>query len=245
MFIVDRHHLVLTAWSHLRRTLAEAPRLISLDHHTDTSPSFRNHLNGLGSLPAIQKEELREKLVRALDFRNSESIFSGIKKLNNDEHIVAAIQSDIISSAFVVAHKAANTDVQTYHAHRIACWSVDSTACASDVSREDCDRVLTSEFLTSAISRFDQILAQVGESPLLATPYILDIDLDYFNTAKGLSPLDSNVFRSLWHNASLVTIATEPDYVDHCALDPDLDSAWILEKLQNLIWLPTQPEKTP
>lgn len=37
---VDLHHQVLTAWASYRSTLAEAPAVVTFDHHTDTLPAF-------------------------------------------------------------------------------------------------------------------------------------------------------------------------------------------------------------
>lgn len=235
MYIVDRHHLVLPAWAELRRSTAEAPRLISLDHHTDTSPSFRRHLNSLPPISQFERDNLHSQLVSSLDFQDPSRLKEALLKLNNDEHVVAAIQSGIISSAFVIAHKATNTDLQTYKTHRIACRSVDSTATSNIVSRTDCDRALESIFLRASVEGFDLLLKEAGEDPLLSKPYILDIDLDYFNTKQSIQPKDSSFFRTLWKNATLVTIATEPDYVTHCAQDPELDSTWLLEELKKLV----------
>lgn len=210
-YIVDSHNKVLKAWAECRAKLSAAPRLLTLDHHTDTSKPFRNFLKGNPN-----EETLRTQWLSEIDFRNSASVDLAIQRLGNDEHIVAAIKSDIISSAFVIAHNAANTGLDIYREHQIACRNV-----------TDPNSVLESQFLDNCISEFEKILS----APLLSQPYILDIDLDYFNTKKSVNPNDPRKTQSLFRGAALVTIATEPEYVKSCSLEPGLEAESLLSAL--------------
>lgn len=216
--IVDSHHKVLPSWAKYRKTLKKAPRLITLDHHTDTSPPFRRFINKHHKNEDFLK--VQSQYLNSIDFRNSDSIKNALEKLNNDEHIVAAIKTGIISSAFVIAHSAADTNLETYKEHKIACRNI-----------LDHNTVLESSVLNKALCEFDNLLEQALETQVFKTPYILDIDLDYFNTFKSVDPEDAHVFKKLIKNAGLITIATEPEYVKHCSLDKGLTSDFLLKTL--------------
>jgi hypothetical protein len=40
VYVTESHHHVLHAWAELRCSLDKAPRLFTLDYHTDTRPTF-------------------------------------------------------------------------------------------------------------------------------------------------------------------------------------------------------------
>lgn len=235
LIVVDSHHKVLSAWAKYRHTQKRPPRLLTLDHHTDTSKPFRNYLNSKYESNDAQIETQRRLLLNAIDFRKTDSVANAIEKLSNDEHIVTALKSDIISSALVLAHNAYDTDLAIYKEHRIICRSVDRKPNSKKILRSDCDNALESFFLNEMLVSFNDLLVAASESPLHEGPYILDIDLDYFNTLKSISPDDSDTIRNLAKNAGLITVATEPDHVRNCALDFELKSETLLSQLQKLM----------
>lgn len=230
LVIVDKHSLVLEAWASYRATLESAPRLLSLDHHTDTSRPFRRWLN---AADPVRAEAQRSQWLAEIDFRDQGTVRDAISRLDNDEHILTAIKSDIISMAGIIAHNARDTELATFIEHRIACYSLGRSA--REATREECDRAMESGFLTEALRALDSILLEANEIPTTAGPYIFDIDLDYLNTRKSLEPLDSSRFTALAQGAGLITIATEPDYVRHCAMDPGLSAEEILQAVLVLI----------
>lgn len=234
MIVVDSHHKVLHAWAEYRRTLEKPPRLLTLDHHTDTSKPFRNYFNGKYGPDHEQTETLRASLLAAIDFKSASSITNAIEKLSNDEHIVTAIKSGIISSALVLAHNAYDTDLATYKEHKIICRSVDRKPNSKKLLRSDCDIVLESFFLNDALASFNDLLAAAAEPALHEEAYILDIDLDYFNTLKSISPDDTSTIKKLAQHAGLVTVATESMHVKNCALDLGLTSEILLASLQKI-----------
>jgi hypothetical protein len=232
--VVDSHHKAIAAWANCRASKNVAPRLITLDHHTDTSKPFRNYLNTHYGRDYEFAENLRANWLQDLDFRNSQTVDLAISKLSNDEHIITAIKTDIISSAFVVAHNAINTDFSVYKEHKVVCRGVDK-GLKDNNTRASYDEVLESPFLDWALSSFNEILIQARELQLHQSPYILDIDLDYLNTFKSVQPKDSNTLRQLAAGADLITLATEPEYVKSCAIDQGLNSEYLLDQLRALL----------
>ena len=85
------------------------------------------------------------------------------------------------------------------------------------------------------MAAFDDLLQAEGQAPLLAAPYILDIDLDYFNTFASTTPSDKSALQELAKGASLITIATEPGHVRACSLDGGLTSELLLPKVVELL----------
>ena len=233
--IVESHHHALSAWAEYRCTLKGPPRLLTLDHHTDTSKPFRNFLTAKFGANSPEVSKLGATWLREVDYRNPDSIVTAISRLSNDEHIVTAIQSEIISSALVIAHNARDTDLAVYRDHRIICRDVIATGEVRNIIRGDCDRVLESSFLESMVANFNQVLAAAKELAIAKAPYILDIDLDYFNTFKSIAPEDPRIIRSLAKGAGLITVATEPQHVKNCSLDVGLTSEVLLTALQKLL----------
>lgn len=233
--IIEAHHHALPYWAELRNSLPEPPRLISFDHHTDTSKPFRNCLRRHTDLSEEEQEELRNEWLAEINYAEPKTVASALERLSNDEHIVTAIQTKILSAAHVVAHNAYTTSEAIYRQHRISCYAVDQKEQSHQLTRSECDQVLSSEFINGALAHWENLLAACGETTLLQKPYILDIDLDYINTHAALNPSCANTLQQLAENAHLITIATEPDFVKSCALDSDLNSESILHHLLNLL----------
>lgn len=192
-----------------------APRLVTLDHHTDTSAPFRAYLKQ-------HPQERAADLLAALRFADDASVATALTKLAHDEHVVTALRTDVLSSACVLAQNAMNTDAACLAQHRIICH---------EVRDDQWDRVLESDVLDEAIARFDALLGE----PLLDSAYILDIDLDYFKTFAAITPKDATTFRRLAQGARLITVATEPDFVRRCAVDAGLNSDLLLAGLRRVL----------
>jgi UPF0489 domain len=235
MHFVKDHHQVLPIWADYRRQLTTPPRLLTLDHHTDTSLPFRTFLKNQFPNDIQLQNDQRQKLLKKIDFLHPETLNTAVAQLSHDEHVLTALQTDIISSACVIAHNARDTDLKTFQEHKVICFSVERNPFGKGLLPREYDQILESPFLESALEHFDTVLGQNNESKLLSSPYILDIDLDYFNTHKSALPEDKSVFLKILKGAGLVTIATEPDYVKKCAVDSDLTADKILAALQSWI----------
>lgn len=100
VFIVDDHHKAFAAWALLRRESADAPILISFDHHTDTLEAFLHtaaieHPYDEDAMVA-RRAELTEKLGWAAD----QPILESVAELKHDEHIDAATACGILRASF-------------------------------------------------------------------------------------------------------------------------------------------------
>jgi hypothetical protein len=239
MIVVEHHHKVLPHWATFRRTQPSAPRLLTLDHHTDTSRPFRRFLRRQARaqsqrLSEAMERELSQQLVDQLDHSDARTIEAAMETLGNDEHIVAAIGADIIRSAFVIAHNAADTAEDIYLEHKIICRGVDEYWHAGRV-RPHPDNVLEADFLAGRLQDFDHILKALNEPLLRDAPFILDIDLDYFNTLRAVRPDAPELIRTLAQEAVLVTVATEPEFVTHCAMESGVTWMRLLADLRTLL----------
>ena len=62
--------------------------------------------------------------------------------------------------------------------------------------------------------------------------FILDIDLDYFNTYKAINPEHTNIFYSLIRDAKVITIAKESCFVNELKFDNEnISVEYLLERL--------------
>jgi hypothetical protein len=102
IYIVDEHHHALAAWASVRRKLARAPNLITIDHHTDTHEAFLGHAHILLQNDQGDPWALAETFVRQIDFRDEQSVERAIHLLRHDEHINAATMADILGYAFCI-----------------------------------------------------------------------------------------------------------------------------------------------
>ncbi len=94
--------------------------------------------------------------------------------------------------------------------------------------REARDDVLESSFLRHRLSRIDRICETGGVPKLFDHPFILDIDLDTFNTRKAVNPDDAVVLYDLIRRAIGITIAREPGCVTELQLEGEgLSSEWL------------------
>jgi hypothetical protein len=80
--------------------------------------------------------------------------------------------------------------------------------------RKIADSALESATLQEIINLFET----TKDRCITETDYILDIDLDYFRTAKSSNPNDTSLLYKLIRGAGIITIALEPECVKHCRL---------------------------
>ena len=100
---MDDHHKALAAWGLTRRTLGNAPNLITIDHHTDTHEAFFRHAYWEREKKrTADADALRAQLVSQIDYASDASVEAAVSKLKHDEHISAATGSHILDNAFCI-----------------------------------------------------------------------------------------------------------------------------------------------
>lgn len=102
VFIVDDHHKAFAAWAVVRRGLADAPLLISFDHHTDTMEAYGNASAVKHPQDDDAREALQAELQAKLGSRADEEVLSSVAKLKHDEHIDAAAICGILRASFSI-----------------------------------------------------------------------------------------------------------------------------------------------
>lgn len=103
VYVVDDHHKALAAWALVRRAEADAPNLITIDHHTDTNEAFHSYAHW-EAYRGHEKDQgvHRAGLVAQIDWRCDKSIAKAIVNLRHDEHIDAATYSGTLNNAFCI-----------------------------------------------------------------------------------------------------------------------------------------------
>jgi hypothetical protein len=115
--------------------------------------------------------------------------------------------------------------------------SICAVGCAKSPHDDACipthyTQVLESIYLDDQLTQAQEMFACVGSGGILNHPYILDIDLDYFHLESAIQPLDAATFYALIRNAVGITLATEPDFVDHGRIgDSQITSEKLLETM--------------
>lgn len=102
VYVVDDHHQALAPWALIRRSLNQAPNLITIDHHTDVHEAFLGHAH----LETMESDgdpwAFASELAKRIDFRDDQSLLWAIEHLRHDEHIDAATVSGILNYAFCI-----------------------------------------------------------------------------------------------------------------------------------------------
>ncbi len=185
--IADQHHHVLIPWSEYRRTVQTPPAVLSLDHHTDVLPAFRD--------PG--------RKVPVNGWLNPEAVRKAVQELRHDEHFDWAVQSGLVSSVTVSSHVSATPPARQELIVRChEGWEDENHVFADpEKYRPLADSVLESWYLRDIFG------------DVLPDHFILDIDCDYFNTVKSFHPSDRSYFELMLEKASLVTFSREEDWL--------------------------------
>ncbi len=188
VFMVDEHHQVLPHWAKLHHEIG-VKKVISLDFHTDTLPAFGRYLAAGGTPPEFSQTP--EVIAEQLNF------------LRHDEHFDYALKAGIMEQ--IVLLSLVNF-VET-PPENLLMVTPRAAAAEADVD------LLSDKFNAwrDASLESDFLRGLLGEIP--AEKYILDLDLDYFGSAKQLNPADSEYFKALWRQAAAITVSKEAIWV--------------------------------
>jgi hypothetical protein len=93
-----------------------------------------------------------------------------------------------------------------------------ATGCPREPHTEECirphfDQAIETPYLQEKLQQIRPMAEAAGIKELLDHPFILDIDLDYFHTAKAMQPDDPSLFHALIRRSVALTIAEEPTCV--------------------------------
>ena len=258
IYIFKNHHYALLPWAEIRSQHEVAPLLLSFDYHTDTHMPFLFHSHKAYGTKEEERNILIKSMIKNIDYRNSDSILDAIFNLRNDEHILTAIESDIISVAFIISIEGVSEFTRTqegdanilvseaFNHLKSKCFVAGIDPIYADYEANDDDDwleilhkvLLEDDFLSDKLMFFEEMSSLHFDNLMPKYPYILDIDLDYFTTREAINPKSHRIFSKLIKNATAITIAKEPDCVQMCRrnkFDDEFDSGYLQSKLIKLI----------
>jgi hypothetical protein len=205
-------------------------------------------------------EQDRTDRLAQLSPDDAASVDAAVLDLRHDEHIDAAIQCGILDAAFILAHnfnnslepkevtcwKARNLNLLapfqeprpqppfTYEIpqNRIILLGDDTPLIGDDARHRSRSQILEAKVLRARLANADDICRSANVGLLLSAPFVLDIDLDSFNTRQAIAPRDPSTFYELIRRAHAITIAQEPECVDICQMEgEELAAPWLEQQL--------------
>lgn len=235
VYIVDHHHEVLPAWIKACCDCQTALPLITFDYHTDIHKAFWRYPYEQSRSLTHDGEKMRresEQRLTQVNVNSQESVEDAIRDLCHDEHIDCAIQLNIVSHAFIFLGRcdSANKHPETTIFQYAPCFP----GCTKDIHDDGCERPKAELVIDDSVlaPRMVEISRTVN---LDEDPYILDIDLDVFNTQAAISPPSADSFYKLIRNAAVITVAREKACVENteggCSLEASLTAEYLENKL--------------
>lgn len=223
---VDHHHQVLAAWAEYRRANPgkPAPHLVTLDHHTDTQLAFLRAYPGARMGMTLDNSEMEiwvaPHLTRLGTCQPSD-VEQAIHMLAHDEHIDAAEKAGIIAGTFILltGDGIARSDKQRIHRPR--------RIIIEGEKYNTCDEV-ASAALTLEPETVNPLISMIEDTigkPLEDVDYILDIDLDTFQSERAARPDDEAAWHRLIRGAALITVAMESGCVEEGRIDNETITA--------------------
>lgn len=233
VFICEEHHHVLRFWHQFKE---QFPYLLSFDHHTDLRRAFQHYINTLYPLYKTHQDRTQEdwysdqsKLLKEI----SENDFNAILKLKHDEHIDAAIQTGIIKKALTYTYHSYGNDLNRVYTISGNSDYDNEPIINNPILNHETKSYITSTELEEGFKRFDLCIPR---SEWLGN-YILDIDLDFFQTCKSIKPDDISFFKKIIDNAIAISIAKESNWIKQWKEnhDENLSVNYLLDNLLELI----------
>ncbi len=234
VFVVNHHHEVLPAWVQAYQTYQRALPLITLDYHTDLRQAFLSYGSVNGRL-GINSEGiflLASGRLAQVNIHDAASISEAISDLRYDEHIDFAIRLGMVLHAYIfLSWDSSGMDHTNATVFR---FSPCLPSCTKAMHDEACDVAMADMVIDDSVLG-PRIASVENDLNLEATPYILDIDLDVFNTQAAIHPPNANSFHRLIHHANIITVAREKRCVDGfpggCCLEQGLTANYLETEL--------------
>lgn len=104
VYVFEDHNWALLPWAEISNSLSSIPYLITLDHHTDTHPAFLNYAYWESKQKSEIAAILRAEKCAKINKNDTDSLAAAINQLRHDEHIDAAIKSNIITHSFSIQY---------------------------------------------------------------------------------------------------------------------------------------------
>jgi hypothetical protein len=258
VYIFEDHATAYYVWAKLSATANVKPYLITLDHHTDTLSAFNRAAYDKFPNDREKARAYEIQLLNQINISDEQSIIDATDSLRHDEHIDAAIKSGVISHSFSLQlSDSSGTSANEVNAYmEIDCierrignvkypeepytYSLPESKMFivppyKSITDQDLlnnkNSVLEDFYLEKQFRVIDSVMLSLGTNRK-DKPYILDIDLDYFQTVQSVYPTKPNLFFELVRGAEYITIAKESVCVDMLKVDgEDIDSEFLLEKI--------------
>lgn len=256
VYIFESHHFALLPWAYAKRNYEGSEmNLFTFDYHTDIIEPFLRY--SYDKKRDLIDEAKQSKLLNEVNYHNDKSIENAIGKLRNDEHIKTAIGCEIINHALIISHSGDETPKSNEERVRLdRLWTKESimqiitntykitsmeqrTYPESDIYMpqfdcESAEEILDDAFLSNQLAVLKRMSNLISSDGVMLTPYVLDIDLDYFITPKAIKPKSHHIFTNLVRNAELITIAKESVCVDMCS-NGTANSDYLLNEMIRLL----------
>jgi len=180
--------------------------------------------------PSIEQEDPASVHCRLLGLNRNQLPVSVALELSDVEPIPHRFGSIVDPEAPPLTYRIPNDRI-----FEICVVGCEERSHGDDCHRLQADQAIESITLDRLIHNANSMAQSANIDSIVQSPYVLDLDLDYFRTLKSLSPDDSVVFYQLIRNAVGLTIATEPNYVEQLRLDEELTSECAWEKIERHI----------
>jgi hypothetical protein len=251
IYLFEHHNIAPMAWFYIKKKISTIPSVLTFDYHTDAFLAFNDYIsrklsnNSHNDTTYEQKIDIARK--KCCKIKNENDIKEIITDLKNDEHIDFAIRAKIISHAYIISHstygqyvikpieKKEKIGIIKYELPENKIIELDNehVESLSIKNYEDLNRYcISNENLLRRLEKIEQINKSIfGGAYDFLNNFILDIDLDYFNTHASLEPSNISVFYNLIRKSQAITIAQESEYVHFLKIDDGITSNYILAKL--------------
>ena len=187
---VDLHHQVLIPWAQRRREHPEgpAPAVLCLDHHLDVVRAFRDAGRSVGMGC----------------WKDPAAVRQAVGELRHDEHFDWAVRSGLVEKVVIASHTRFTPPANEHLIVRCDSLWPDENDFFQNMEqyRFLADSVLESAYLERQFGSLDEYGS-----------FILDIDCDYFLTARALQVQDDGYFCEMVRKACQITLSLESDWV--------------------------------
>jgi hypothetical protein len=229
-YVFENHATAIVPWAELTSDYSDPIDLITLDHHTDTNPSYlRSFFRQVGR-DMDKMEAMRCEKIAGLDRNCMASMEASLEGLYHDEHIDLAIRLGMFKTAYVIQHSHHEL-LPEWEEHSMVVWptEIDLRTVSQDEARTYMNLALEDDFLQAQLQQLP------SDFSLEKSPYILDIDLDYFKSRRSLLPEHRDVIKALVDHSIGVSIAMESEWVERLCWDDDLSATEMLKMLYSVV----------